>query len=462
MSELHRPTGTRSAHGPKLRPVLRRGLLIASAVLALVVGVPPAYAGSPLAWSHPVHLDGTVPLDALSCPSPSLCVVGEGGAGPNYQILTSTNPTGGATEWTKATIMGAGAFNAISCPSKSLCVAADSKGNIATSSDPTGGSGAWTLTTGVSPVGFTGLSCTLVHGPPAHVLCVAVDPTGHVITSTDPTGGVSKWHSVDVDGNTALHWVSCRSSSLCVAVDDAGYVVSSSNPEAGTPPGTTASWNFAHVDGSNPMYGVDCPSLSLCVAMDDISGNILTSTDPTGDATKWKLAAAVDTDGFYPPSCPSTTLCVMGTDNSSGNVISSINPTGGASAWTKTHVDGNTEVHPVSCPTTQLCLAADQVGNVLFAKPPSARPDTKITKATIKRKKHRAKFAFRAVGHAKGFQCALVKPKRKHHKTPKARFATCRSPQTYKHLRRGKYTFKVRAFNAAGVDRTPAKRSFKV
>jgi hypothetical protein len=51
-----------------------------------------------------------------------------------------------------------------------------------------------------------------------------------------------------------------------------------------------------------------------------------------------------------------------------------------------------------------------------------------------------------------GFQCALVKPS----------FSACRSPKTYKHLKPGKYTFEVRAFNAAGADPTPAKKSFTI
>ena len=65
-------------------------------------------------------------------------------------------------------------------------------------------------------------------------------------------------------------------------------------------------------------------------------------------------------------------------------------------------------------------------------------------------------------GGASGFQCALVSPKKKHHKKPKASFSSCRPPKAYNHLRRGKYTFEVRAFNAAGVDLTPAMKSFKI
>jgi hypothetical protein len=54
--------------------------------------------------------------------------------------------------------------------------------------------------------------------------------------------------------------------------------------------------------------------------------------------------------------------------------------------------------------------------------------------------------------HGTGLQCALVKPS----------FSACRSRKTYKHLKPGKYTFEVRAFNAAGADPTPAKKSFTI
>ena len=86
-------------------------------------------------------------------------------------------------------------------------------------------------------------------------------------------------------------------------------------------------------------------------------------------------------------------------------------------------------------------------------------PNTKITKAKINKAHHRARFKFKALGKSTGFKCALVKGKK--HKKPKPHFASCRSPKTYKGLAPGGYTFLVRAFNAGGPDRTPAKQSFR-
>ena len=87
----------------------------------------------------------------------------------------------------------------------------------------------------------------------------------------------------------------------------------------------------------------------------------------------------------------------------------------------------------------------------------SVPPTTKITKAKIKKKRHKAKFKFTAGGQATGFQCQL---KRKHHRAPD--FKKCRSPKVYKHLKRGRYTFKVQAVGPGGTDQTPAKKSFKI
>ncbi len=89
-------------------------------------------------------------------------------------------------------------------------------------------------------------------------------------------------------------------------------------------------------------------------------------------------------------------------------------------------------------------------------------PGTKITKAKISSKHHQATFSFKAIGTATGFQCALVRTPKAHHKKPKPSFSACRSPKTYKHLKPGKYTFEVRALNAAGADPTPAKKSFTI
>jgi hypothetical protein len=94
----------------------------------------------------------------------------------------------------------------------------DSSGNVVTSSNPTGGAAAWTLTNLVGGH-LRGVSC------PSSSLCVAVGDSGNVATSDNPIGGAAAWTVTHVDGSNSLNGVSCPSSGLCVAVDRSGNVV---------------------------------------------------------------------------------------------------------------------------------------------------------------------------------------------------------------------------------------------
>lgn len=72
-----------------------------------------------------------------------------------------------------------------------------------------------------------------------------------------------------------------------------------------------------------------------------------------------------------------------------------------------------------------------------------------------------AKLSFGAQG-VTGFQCELIAPARKGHKQPKPKFGACGSPESYMHMKAGKYTFLVRGVNVAGVDPTPARKTFTI
>jgi alpha-tubulin suppressor-like RCC1 family protein len=127
-----------------------------------------------------------------------------------------------------------------------------------------------------------------------------------------------------------------------------------------------------------------------------------------------------------------------------------------------------------ACSGTGICKArmdADQAVTATFGPPKG----TKITKAKIKQgKKPRkgakrkpkpsasAKFNFFTPGAVTKYECMLVKPKAKKGKKKKAKFSGCKSPKRYKKLRKGRYTFKVRARNILGVDAKPAVRKFKI
>jgi alpha-tubulin suppressor-like RCC1 family protein len=133
-----------------------------------------------------------------------------------------------------------------------------------------------------------------------------------------------------------------------------------------------------------------------------------------------------------------------------------------------------------ACTGTGICqvrMDADKTITATFGPPKG----TKIDKAKIKQGKKpkkgakkkpkptaKAKFSFSAPGAVTGYQCMLVKPKPKKKKGKKAKkpkkpkFSSCASPKTYKKLKKGKYTFKVRAKNNLGVDAKPAVKKFRI
>jgi hypothetical protein len=72
-------------------------------------------------------VDGHAGLEGVSCLSTGLCVAGDS----RGDVVTSTNPTGGANAWTQpADIDGTNQLMGVSCASATLCVAVDYVGNI--------------------------------------------------------------------------------------------------------------------------------------------------------------------------------------------------------------------------------------------------------------------------------------------------------------------------------------------
>jgi hypothetical protein len=135
----------------------------------------------------------------------------------------------------------------------------------------------------------------------------------------------------------------------------------------------------------------------------------------------------------YTP-CRCYVVTFVGTINAANTGMSgTLSSPNGSGSWTATRIGGGGGAPPGSSATT-------------------------ITKAKITGKKGKASFSFTGTRSPKGFQCKLIKPKKKHHKEPKATFSSCSSPKTYKHLTPGGYTFKVRASNAAGVGAAATKQ----
>jgi WD40-like Beta Propeller Repeat len=269
------------------------------------------------AWTKTTLGQG-VYASTISCPSVSLCVAGGGAAGIDggATVLTSTDPTGGASFWSSVPLASSDeTVNAVSCPSVSLCVAATNKGDLFTSTNPTGGASAWTKTTIDQGHFLSAVSC------PSVSLCVVTNDTPDLFISTNPAGGTSAWTKTTIDqGKTAagVDTVSCPSVSLCVA-GQIGNVLTSTDPTGGA-----SAWMDTAIDGGNDVYAISCPSVSLCVVADQ-SGNILASNDPTGGANTW-TTAAIDIPGCAPQSIPCISEQLYARDDQGARVVDTAPP----------------------------------------------------------------------------------------------------------------------------------------
>jgi hypothetical protein len=247
--------------------------------------------GGSRSWARAVRIDAN-PLTGISCPSAKLCIAVDAAG----QAVISTNPTGGAKAWgrpfridsTAAQGGGYAGLDGISCPSAKLCVAVDgaSAGNVVTSTDPAGGARAWKL----AAVGgqLTSVSC------PSAGFCVAAG-TQHY-TSTNPTGGASAWHGTGApSGDGLLSAVHCPSTSLCVSVGygntSSGLATTSANPRGGA-----GTWKTVAVESATPAAGtglldaVGCAGSGLCVAVDG-ADDAWSSTGPAGGT--WSGGSAI-------------------------------------------------------------------------------------------------------------------------------------------------------------------------
>jgi len=378
-----------------------RVAVMCAVVLLSLASSESARAASTLSWSAPALIDhqpttSSAPgvLPGISCPSASLCVAVDNAG----NVVTSTNPAGGASTWTVTHVDGSAGSNriltGISCPSASLCVAVDQEGDVVTSTDPTGGASAWRVAhvNGIYSFDFASVSC------PSMSLCVAVDTSGNAVSSADPTGGPSAWNAVHADPTmlscgphgsnecqAPLLSVSCPTASLCVAFDEAGNVVTSTNPTGDASAWTVSNSVYAIFPPGPTCDGglcilVSCPSASSCVAVDS-AGNTITSTNPTGGAKAWTVRqvdlankSALSLAGFSGISCPSPSFCVA--LDAAGNAVSSTNPTTHMPVWTFDQIDapisGPSSVSTltgVSCPSTIFCVAVDYAGHAIVGTP---------------------------------------------------------------------------------------------
>ena len=425
------------------------------------------FAEGTTSWTS-VNPDRANELLELSCASETFCATMDRGG----NIAISTAPAAATPAWTSTPATGTP--SGLSCVTATFCASATPYGDISTSTDPGGGFPAWTQITSGSPSLGT-VSC------PTTSLCVVGGPAGKVFWSTNPTGGAGTWQSATVgDPTWPVTDIDCPTATFCVGANVSGLVVSAN------PAGGAAAWSQTTVPGINP-YVVSCASPSLCVTFGDYV--YATSTNPLGGAGAWTVASLSEPPGFYVQAvdCAAPSTCVAA--DGAGRIAMTSTPTAGASAWTVREVAGTHYIGDVDCPTSKLCVVIDKfgyatVGTAVPVPPPPAAepgpgpappapgpvvpisqprdttaPNTVGLKGKISKRKRTARFTFRGTdkgapaGSKLRFQCRL----------DKGRYASCRSPKSFKKLRAGRHTFYVRARDSAGnTDKTPARLRFRI
>ncbi len=252
----------------------------------------------------------------VTCANGSLCLGISGAA-----VVTSTDPAGAA--WANPVPVDVAPLVGVSCdPTGSLCAALDSAGNVVSSTDPTGGAGQWHATSAAAPGALTSISC------PTFTLCVAVGQNGQAVYSTNPAATTPTWTTYTAGSTATLLGLTCPSSTFCLATDGAGHVLTTTDPMLGVP------WTQTVIPGeTGALYQPTCdPSVDRCAAR-DTAGNVVTSGAP-GSATSWSVNHVGNP--LTGLACPASGLCVA-TDGL-GDVYTSASP-GTPGAWTATPVD---------------------------------------------------------------------------------------------------------------------------
>lgn len=367
----------------------RKAVAVLTFWLCATLGFGAATASASPVWRVEGELDSAATnpnqgpaITGMACPTTTLCVAVDNGG----DVVSSTDPTGGAGTWTTRRIDStqgeAAELTSVSCSPSGTCAATQFDGSVLASNDPIGGASAWTAAAVESEYHPpSAVSC------PTSELCVATNGTDDILTSTNPTGGSAAWQTTQLPGDHQLGSVSCPTARFCAIGDNAGNVVTATDPTGGA-----GEWRitplpryYVHAPGfprrlvSEEGLDLSCATSRFCAAIAAGSGDLLSSEHPSSGGTRsWKVTNLVPGREDKPLlniTCPSRNLCISW--DSGNDVHTSIDPAAGASAFAGTHVAvsglvANPPVGSVSCPTSELCIAAAVDGTGLYSTDPAA------------------------------------------------------------------------------------------
>jgi len=135
--------------------------------------------GGPAAWQV-LHEPAFGELMGVRCTGSTFCLTGNLGS-----ILTSIRPSADPAAFVSTPAPAPLQLTAFDCVDEQACAAVNNNADVITSTDPTGGAGKWSMTNVVpynEPNGTFGVSC------PSTQLCVAVGTHYLIAASTDPFG----------------------------------------------------------------------------------------------------------------------------------------------------------------------------------------------------------------------------------------------------------------------------------
>jgi hypothetical protein len=289
----------------------------------------------------PIVQDGGLSYEPATDPDPS-SILSAVSCAPNTHFCMFVDGNGGAFSYNSGSfgalkdIDGSVELDAVSCPSAGFCIAIDNNPPDNSTSVFKYANGSWDSGTPLSiPSGdtyndFVSVSCA------SSAFCIAVVSV-ETASGTEElayTYNGSSWSSVPTPFDAGANHVdslSCTSTTFCLATDDAGNASTF----------TGSGWTTKNVDSvtSTPELHSSCAGTS-CVAV-DFNDNFVHTTDGSTWTTPTNLHASTGISGIYSMACATATLCVAG-DGLGDATTYSVPPLPGKPRLTGTATVGHT------------------------------------------------------------------------------------------------------------------------
>src|ERR1019366_202560 len=266
-----------------------------------------------------------------------------------------------ASSWAEvAWFWGISRVEAVACPSSSMCIAG---GQGAVALRTTNGGRTWVgemLPSGVTEI--TGVAC------PSKSVCEAIGhdsatsgATAALLRTTD--GGVS-WVSEKLPAgmggtitgsvtSTVLNAIACPSKSICEAVGGFG------NPSGEVVVALRTTDGGRTSPGNGTVRAAPCPSASTCEALFRVNGpgsEVVLRTTNGGKSWSRKTVLTGNV-GLEVIACPSTSTCMAGGDVYPAAVV--LRTTNGGKSWAQETLESQSfeYVDALACRSTSVCEA---------------------------------------------------------------------------------------------------------